>query len=397
MRKEIDVFNAYFGDCIILKDIDDSSNLLVDFGIHYNSVVSSVYKSRNDLTDSIAKDISSRFSNKNLSLLITHFHEDHVSGLIYMYQSKNPAFKNLFRNIYIANIWNNPFAVASNLLEEILLKSQLKNGNLPRTNATLFDLLGFLHASKGKIMLLSRGETFEDKKYIALWPKKKNNNSSLIKLFNSLNLPDEFREDLIKLAEMTCVYVIRVLLEGEHYEAEFLERYDSIPNLERLYNMYRDLFIKFIEAINSISGDEIDNTIKKLHKLNHKYNIVFQNVENSDQNILFTGDAEKSHMKNIANATDIRLYREYKYIKIPHHGTKAHYFDFSSYGPRYIVITNGKVNTSHANSYRIFSKYKSISAFHVCANSNNCCSCLLNKCPCAPNCMLIYKQYCITI
>lgn len=85
MSKEIEVYNAYFGDCIMLKERDDNSNLLVDFGVHFFSDVSSKYGKRKDLMNKIADDISRRYSNGNTSLLITHFHEDHISGLIYIY------------------------------------------------------------------------------------------------------------------------------------------------------------------------------------------------------------------------------------------------------------------------------------------------------------------------
>ena len=117
MKKELDVYNAFFGDCIILKDLDDDTNLLVDFGILCNSVVSYPYTNRKTLTKKIAEDIANRYSNKNLSLLITHFHEDHVSGLMHMYRSKKTAYKGLFKNIYMANIWDNPFAVATTILD----------------------------------------------------------------------------------------------------------------------------------------------------------------------------------------------------------------------------------------------------------------------------------------
>ena len=117
MCKEVEVYNAYFGDCIMLKDKSDNSNLLVDFGVHYFSTVSSKYGKRVDLMCKIADDISMRYSGKKTSLLITHFHEDHISGLIYMYKSNQSKYKAFFRNIYIANIWNTPFVVASNIFE----------------------------------------------------------------------------------------------------------------------------------------------------------------------------------------------------------------------------------------------------------------------------------------
>ena len=77
----------------------------------------------------IADDISRRYSNRNTSLLITHFHEDHISGLIYMHKSGQSKYKGLFKNIYIANIWNNPFVVASNILEELLLEIEMKKNH----------------------------------------------------------------------------------------------------------------------------------------------------------------------------------------------------------------------------------------------------------------------------
>ena len=81
--------------------------------------------------------------------------------------------------------------------------------------------------------------------------------------------------------------------------------------------------------------------IIKLNELNHEYNIVFQNKVCGDENVLFTGDIEEPHMKEIATATDIKLHRQFKYIKIPHHGTLRHYFDYSKYAPQNVIITNG--------------------------------------------------------
>lgn len=69
-----------------------------------------------------------------------------------------------FKNIYIANIWNDPFAVASNILE-----IEIKKCGLPRTPAKLFDVLYFLCQNLSSVKLLSRGVTFENDKYITLW------------------------------------------------------------------------------------------------------------------------------------------------------------------------------------------------------------------------------------
>ena len=215
MSKEIEVYNTYFGECIVLKEKKDNSNLLVDFGIHYFSDVSIVYGNRSDLTREIADDICVRYSKKNISLLITHFHEDHISGLIHMYNSGQCKYKDIFKNIYIANIWNNPFAVASNILEELLLEIEMRMSGLPRTSANLFDLLLFLSQSISKITLLSRGETFENEKYITLWPVDEVHENHVSEIINGLHLPVDFEGKLIALSEIVCIFVTRELMGNQ--------------------------------------------------------------------------------------------------------------------------------------------------------------------------------------
>ena len=390
MRKELDVYNAFFGDCIILKDLDDDTNVLVDFGIHYHSFVSYPYTDRDTLTKNIAEDIANRYSNRNLSLLITHFHEDHVSGLIHMYQSKNPAYKGLFKNIYIANIWDNPFAVAITLLEQMILEHKLKKSGLPRTSASLFDLLAFLTISTRKnITLLNRGVVFEDGKYVALWPLK----PAHIKTFKELDLglPPALERELEELARITCIFVMRVLVGNEGYEASYTGEL-SVDFMAAIYNRLLDDYSEFLGENNWAN-----ETKAKLNKLNHEYNVVFQNLEYCDENVLFTGDAEIPQMNSIAKRKDIPLYSDYKYIKIPHHGTDAHYFDFTSYNPQTVIITNGRViKVKYPDSYKISDQYGSLAATHVCTNSNWCENCTFNcatsKSVCAINRVLVYSS-----
>lgn len=404
MRKEIDVYNAYFGDCIILKDIDDSSNLLVDFGIHNSSVVSSIYTSKNDLTDSIAKNISSRYSNKKLSLLITHFHDDHVSGLVHMYQSNNPAYKGLFKSIYIANIWDDPFAIAYNLLENILLNIQLQGIYLPRTTTTLFDLLGFLQSSAGTKMLLSRGITFENDKYITLWPPKGKCTIHIPTIFNELGLPSELVNELLALSEMVCEFVKNRIIDNGTDTLSYTNDANANMNLNDLRTRFVNLAIRLQEYFDNDDESKtnyIRKAKEKLHNLNHNYNIVFQNKDSNDDNILFTGDVKSTHMDEIAKAKDITLHPSYKFIKIPHHGTEAHYYDFSSYNPKYVVITNGKVSARYADSYKISGRFGTLNAIHICANSNHCINCTAKcsdkKKPCANNRRLVYSHLYINV
>lgn len=55
-------------------------------------------------------------------------------------------------------------------MEELLLEKELKSCKLPRSIVTLFDLLDFISVNIVGVRLLSKGVTFEDNKYITLWP-----------------------------------------------------------------------------------------------------------------------------------------------------------------------------------------------------------------------------------
>lgn len=377
LSKEIEVYNAYFGDCIVLKSKDDDSNLLVDFGMHYFSTVSSVYGNRNNLLNTIADDIANRYSNSDISLLITHFHEDHVSGLIHMYKSGKSIYKGIFNNIYIANIWNNPFAVASNLLEEMLLENELRKSGLPRTTASLFDVLEFLSANVCRIKLLKRGDLFEKDKYITLWPNIDDKENHISEIIQSLGLSKEFEGGLVALAEIVCIFVTQVLLDGRSYSENDNENLYVNQRIQDMRIVYNGLFINLYENIIKFEEDDLLSLQKeKLNKLNHKYNIVFQNNNCGDENVLFTGDVEVKQMSEIAKANDIILHKDYKYIKIPHHGTEGHYFDYSKYNPKYVIITNGRVNTKDSDSYKICNGYGTLNAIHLCTNSNHCFNCV---------------------
>ena len=72
----IRMYNVGFGDCFCIRDRKGS--LLVDFGA-VNSKIEG--RPRREVFDVIISDLTT-IRKKNL--LLTHFHPDHVSGLLYM-------------------------------------------------------------------------------------------------------------------------------------------------------------------------------------------------------------------------------------------------------------------------------------------------------------------------
>ena len=361
MAKEIEMYNAYFGDCYMLKNID--SNLLVDFGIHSCAKVwNYTYTNRQKLIESIADYLEKRYDNP--SVLITHFHTDHICGLTYMYKCGLSKFKGLFNKIYIPDVWGNPFTVVTSLLEEMVLRVQLKKTRFPGTTASLFDLIEFLCNNSRNVKLLRRGVTFENGKYLTLWPPENTCKDEYEAILAELDIPDSLIRDLYELSQRVCYYVQNILENGEISENYNLGQIESFRrNYENLITEYESQMGNFVE-------------VEQLNTLGHNINIVFHDRVCGNENVLFTGDAEISHMNSIVSAIDHKMHQRYKFIKIPHHGTPKHYYDFSFLTPEHILIPNGSVNGHVGDAaYMIDSRYGNLIARHTCSNSNNCSSC----------------------
>lgn len=145
MALDIYMYNTWFGDCFRVGNGD--SNLWIDFGIHQNAYIPSGL-TRDDIHERIAVDV---LASVNPSLVISHFHEDHISGLLYMMNKKPISKKPIFEKVYIPDIWNitnTPMLISVLILEELLMKSKLSKR---KGAVTLFDLIRFLCVSTANV------------------------------------------------------------------------------------------------------------------------------------------------------------------------------------------------------------------------------------------------------
>ncbi|MGI6070573.1 MAG: MBL fold metallo-hydrolase [Blautia sp.] len=366
---KIRMYNVGFGDCFCLRDKD--SHLLVDFGSS-NRLIGK--KTRNKVFDEIISDLTT-IENKNL--LLTHFHLDHLSGLLYM-MKKN--YLHEFETVYLPDVFSG--AEMDSALALLLLADLLKDSYLPSHQVSLFALVEALCRHPGKVSLLRRGVEFEGR-YQTLWPDTNEIGREIAAVIAVI--PKRHMaafSQLVQFAGQLRKLVYAMTVEGgvlDHSRGE-----THIGGLEK----------DFIELRRSIGfaqllGDFEERKIELRH-LKNKISIVFQNAGERERSLLFTGDVPPNYLKKIAENYDGRypLYDRYWCIKVPHHGTGGYYYDFREYAPENLLISNGRYcSKEHKKSkgYQISINYTGwlgcSGATMRCSNSD-CCDGYANGCTC---------------
>lgn len=365
---KIRMYNVGYGDCFCLRDRKGS--LLVDFGTSNSRIEG---RPRKETFDVIISDLTT-IEKKNL--LLTHFHLDHLSGLLYMMKHRSSAYE--FGKIYLPDVFSEK--EMSRTLTLLLLADLEKDSFLPSRQVSLFALVEALCQKPQKVELLSRGSVFEEK-YQALWPDKnviRKETNEMYQILEkehgkALETIEGFAE---KLREILCS-----MTEGRDLTAE------EMPDTRRMEREFRTL-----RATEEFKQLLLFMEEKKLflRRFKNKISIVFQNKNDGELNLLFTGDTEREHLEMIASDYDgkLPLFEHYWCIKVPHHGTQGHYFDFSKYTPENMMISNG---IHYANSKKQSKELRTSSQYgglfyipdaHMYCSNCDCCDGYENGCSC---------------
>lgn len=424
------MYNVGFGDCFCIRD--RKSSLLVDFGAANSKIEG---RPRREVFDVIISDLTT-IRKKNL--LLTHFHPDHVSGLLYMMRYRRDAYE--FEKIYLPDVFSGPEMKYT--LALLLLADVTKKASLPGRRVSLFALAEALCARKVKIDLLSRGSEFEGK-YTALWPDVSEVSRETEEVFNSLienhenamtelvNIAEEVRELFLSMTEETLEAEEKseplsvpedtdgpesslkdpreYSGENEEYTQEKLvlanedagaaiedtaedpeetekERVRRL-NPEKLEKKFREL--QATEEFQALL-ESAEKQGHSLRQFRHKISLAFQNTIDGELNLLFTGDVQPQYMKMIAENYDgkIQLYEHYWCIKVPHHGTESHFFDFSGFSPENMMIPNGAYydnSKKKSKNQRTSMQYGGlfyINDAHMYCSNCDCCDSYENGCSC---------------
>ena len=426
----IRMYNVGFGDCFCIRD--RKSSLLVDFGAANSKIEG---RPRREVFDVIISDLTT-IRKKNL--LLTHFHPDHVSGLLYMMRYRRDAYE--FEKIYLPDVFSGPEIKYT--LALLLLADVTKKASLPGRRVSLFALAEALCARKVKIDLLSRGSEFEGK-YTALWPDVSEVSRETEEVFNSLienhenamtelvNIAEEVRELFLSMTEETLEAEEKseplsvpedtdgpesslkdpreYSGENEEYTQEKLvlanedagaaiedtaedpeetekERVRRL-NPEKLEKKFREL--QATEEFQALL-ESAEKQGHSLRQFRHKISLAFQNTIDGELNLLFTGDVQPQYMKMIAENYDgkIQLYEHYWCIKVPHHGTESHFFDFSGFSPENMMIPNGayydnsKKKSKNQRTSMHYGGLLYINDAHMYCSNCDCCDSYENGCSC---------------
>ena len=371
---KIRMYNVGFGDCFCLRDRKKS--LLVDFGTNNSRIEG---RPRREIFDVIISDLST-INCKNL--LLTHFHMDHLSGLLYMMKNRDSSLD--FGKIYLPDVFSKE--EMSRTLVLLLLADLLKESGLPSRQVSLFALVDALLENRQNLELLSRGKIFEDK-YQALWPDTDVIQRETDGVYNEICKNENLAavmEELLNFAEKLRRIIWSMTEEGKAQTEEEQEKISLAYVYDREFRRIKAI-PEFKELLSFLNTNKVN-----LRQFKHKISIVFQNARDGELNLLFTGDVQPGHLKMIAENYDgkLPLYEHYWCIKVPHHGTQEHYFDFSQYEPENMMISNGihfansKKESKELRTSPLYGGLFYIPDTHMYCSNCDCCDCYENGCSC---------------
>ena len=318
--QRITMVNVGFGDCFVVDggNFVSKGSMLVDCG--------SVSKPSNikHTIQNVAKTYFS--SNRELSLLVTHFHADHYNQLSFF--SSAPGHRDL-HDIYLPNMFTPEIVSIS-----FYALSQLN----PVSDAELYQFYLSILMSTFRIsnivgnrttihFLDTRSRTFRNpvNEFRVLWPDMNYLNSFANYLVDKTNKETEF------------AFFFNIIKEdfevtgGDNQGIVTLNPHPGVtPDLNGIEGQFKD------HAKKSVHDQNLNSEQKAaLSDLANDYSLVFDDEQ--DGRAIFFGDAPKKTIEMIQD--DFLPY--YSVVKAPHHGT-PNYYSLAVPNGTFILVPFGK-------------------------------------------------------
>lgn len=351
-------YDTAFGECFLIDEPEKNRALLVDYGSDTPYIL-----------ESVRKNILEDFRKREFSILLTHFHQDHING----FWKASLSGEIDIHTVYIPDIFSMRRArVRFDFLQLQVLSDLFSSVVLERKPAeiTLYSLLKQLTGIRAKIVFLHSGNefSFASQNFQVLWPN-----------FNILNIDPRIEKSLIPLLQkfgivdhsigfddggkgpVSIQYVddfINALLDA--YGAFAGSEYENLQSLmgrvEEAFQVMSRFFTTQARELSEEVSDSFLNDLKGrlagIKNQGNRISIVFQDQPRERMSrILMTGDIPASDMKKIIagptkNTGSFPLSQKYTAIKAPHHGTYTHFVE--SFPPcDYFLISNGQPSSAH--------------------------------------------------
>lgn len=339
---QIECYNVGFGDCFLCKDDrENGAKMLVDCGTH-----------RAFKNVAVTGDIYSKLINaQEKNLMISHLHQDHYNGITYLLKS-HPNLK--FDNVYLPNYISN----GSLELYAAMVFYGKKNDSLSKIARTVLAIPGILASNLSryaKIYFACEGEIIHNQlcSFETILPKK------------SLNLPHFINNEQIRAFCENYWKILNVNVS----DSEYTITADQITQDNHIQQRIDDLIREYdMVEFPPILDDKLEVLRKAFEHHHNNMSLAFHEKSVCDNhNVLFLGDAEKANIKYACNKY-ARKY--YNFVKIPHHGTKAHFYNYLP-SAKYYAITNGDLHKSWEITSQYDTQYGKNATF-ICSNNVNC-------------------------
>lgn len=101
------MYDCGFGDCFCLQEEYVNRPLFIDFGIHSASKKGDKNRIYRNVLDDMCRMVEQ--GENGIDFLLTHYHADHFSGLMYLIRQRNRCNELQqirFENVYIPDVWS---------------------------------------------------------------------------------------------------------------------------------------------------------------------------------------------------------------------------------------------------------------------------------------------------
>lgn len=340
----IDVYNVLFGDCLYLHL--DHRGVLVDCGSTRKSVDA----------DLVIDDVLN--NNKEMSLVVTHFHKDHYSLI-----QRFPNYS--FSEVFVPDFFSRN---SIRIQLYVLLLSKVGSNIYKNALAMLTLIPDIITKAKADawINFVKKGDSIHSMP--VLWPDP---NEKTIKGLEE-KMENLFRSYRRKTANDANDAGGQIIEEFNYYNDNPTKNDSQNPHRVRAENILMKDPVQAAqkamekrEELGIPKEGILDRKTKKaVLSIQNSSSIVFHNTE-GDNTALFLGDVDK---KNYEKHVRPEVKKQYRYIKVAHHGTRD-YYTGELPASSYLIISNGgwksaPISCMYKNRYR--------NVLFVCTNNNYC-------------------------